>query len=79
MAARDDAIGEIAAAMEAPPLQCEISTAVEPEHHLHALGRDRDHVAGLEVADLRDGEPAAQTFSPFATSATPCTFWRCVR
>src|SRR6185436_14154439 len=57
VAARDDAVGEIAAAVGAPALDGEVAIAVAPERELLAVDVDRDHVARAEGSHAGHGAP----------------------
>src|SRR5205823_10630404 len=57
VAARDDAIREVAAAVQAAPLGREPAIAVAAERHLDAVDDHADDVADAHVAGVRGAEP----------------------
>jgi hypothetical protein len=57
VAARDDAVRQIAALMQAVTLNGEQTIAVATKRDLDVAGDHRDHIAGTNFAELRDGEP----------------------
>ena len=57
VAARDDAVREIAALMQAVALNGKQALAIATERDLDVAGDHRDHIAGTNFAELRDGEP----------------------
>jgi hypothetical protein len=61
VAARDDALGQIAAAMHAAPLGGKIPLAVAADHQIERAARPvhghADHVVGPDVADSRHRAP----------------------
>ncbi len=74
VAARDDALGQIATAMHALTLRREVAIAIAAERHLHPIDLDAHHVSGREGSNARDASPGhPRIMAPaFGSEPVPC-------